>query len=102
MQALAAAVQGECSIILGYVYVQTNVRVRNADVGAGAGALTELVGNGILHLVCHKLAVAELIGEHHAVHGKGRLRRQILAPVHSLHGFVHVVGRACLEVLNRF
>ena len=65
MQAVAAAVQAQCTLALarcnvGNVYVKSDVRVSHRYVGTVAGALLELVYNGILHLVADELGVPEL------------------------------------------
>ena len=54
VERLAARVERERGLVLGYVYVETYVGVAHGDVGTRAGVLTKLVYYGILHLVCHE------------------------------------------------
>ena len=82
--------------------IERQVRVVQSHIGTVARLLAEVVGNGILHLVSHKLRVAELIAEHHRIHGKGLLVRQILLPLDGLYGIIHLFCRLSLEVLDGF
>ena len=107
MEALATGVQTECALTLsgsnvGNMDVQAYIGIGNTDIRTLARLLAELVYDGILHLVSHELRVAELVGEDHRVHGKGFVQIQILCPVNGLYSFVNIVGRQCLEVLDRF
>ena len=81
--------------------VERQVRVVQPHVGTVARLLAEVVGNSILHLVSHKLRVAELIAEHHRIHSKSLLIRQILLPLDGLYGIIHLFSRLGLEVLDR-
>ena len=78
VQALTAAVQTQSTVILCHMNVQFYVGVYYSYVGTVASFLAELVHNGILYLICHKLTVAELVAEHHTVHGECGLVCQIL------------------------
>ena len=100
VERLAAGVEAECSLVLGDVYVQTDVGVGNTDIRSHVGALTELVHNGVLHLVSHELRMAELLGEHHRVDGKSLAYVEVLAPVNGAHLVVHVVGTLSLELAD--
>ena len=102
VQTLAAAVQGQRSVVVRDVDVELDVGVRHAHVGAPPCALAQLIDNGVLHLVRHKLRVAELGREDHAVHGERTVDVQVRRPVDGLHGLVDIVGRAGLESLNGF
>ena len=81
MEALAGRVEAERGLIVGNMDMQAKVGVGDGHVGAHAGLLAELVGNGVLHLIGHEFGMAELLGEHHGVNGKGFLVVQILSPV---------------------
>ena len=100
VQALARAVQGQGAVVLCHMYVQLDVGVYDTDVGTVSCLFAELVHDGILHLVCHKLGVLELRAEHHTVHGKGGVVGQILCPVNLLHGIIHLICGLCLEVTD--
>ena len=102
VQTLTAAVQAQGTVILCHMNVQFYVGVYYSYVGTVASFLAELVHNGILYLVCHKLAVAKLVAEHHTIHGECGLVCQILRPVYRLYGIVHLFGCLGLEVLDRF
>ena len=100
VQALARAVQRQGAVVLCHMDVQLDVGVYDTDVGAVSCLFAELVHDGVLHLVCHKLGVLELRAEHHTVHGKGGVVCQILGPVNPLHGIIHLVCGLCLEVTD--
>ncbi len=99
---LAAGVEAEGPVLVGDVYVQSDVGVGDGDVGAVSCALSELVHNGVFHLVCHKLGVPELFGEDNGVDGEGFAVVKVFAPVHLEHFVIHVIGTACLEVNDGF
>ena len=61
VQALAAGVEREGAVGVGYVDVQTDVGVGNADVGAFSGGFAEIVDNGVLYFVCYEFRMAELL-----------------------------------------
>ena len=82
--------------------VQLQVWVVDADVGAVACLLAELVHDSILHLIGHELAVAELVAEDHAVNGECCLVTQIFRPIYLLDGFVHLIGAGSTEMLDGF
>ncbi len=100
VQALARRVQREGAVVLCHMDVQLHVGVGDTYVGTLASLLAELVHDGVLHLVSHKLAVPELVAVYHAVHRKGGVIGQILAPVYLPHGLIHLVGGLGTEVLD--
>ena len=100
VEAFTAAVQAQGAVVFGDVDIEFDVGIDDADVGAVARAFAELVHDGILHLVGHKLAVAEFVAEDHAVHGKGLVHGEDFLPVDLLHGIIHLVGRPGLEVFQ--
>ena len=65
VQRLTAGVKAQGALVFGDVHVQTEIGVRHRDVRPFARLLTELVDNGILHLIGDKLRVSELLGEYH-------------------------------------
>ena len=81
--------------------VQLDVRVAYRDVGPTACTLSELVYNGVFHLVAHKFGMFELLGEYYSVYSKSAAFLNIVAPVYFLHFVVYIVGRLCLEMLYR-
>ena len=107
VQRLATGVETQGTLALagghvGNMDMQTHVWIGNADIGTLASLLAELVDNGILHLVSHKLRVSEFLREYHRVDGKRLVEGEIVRPVHRLHTFVDIVSRQCLEALDGF
>ena len=51
VKALAAGVESDGGIVVGNVYVETDIRIGHRDVGTLAGLLAELVHDGILDLI---------------------------------------------------
>ena len=82
--------------------VQTDVGIGNTDVRTLSGFLAELVDNGILHLICYKLRMAEFLGEYDRVNGEGFVWSDVFAPVNILHAFIDIVSRQSLEVFDGF
>ena len=82
--------------------VQSHVGVGDADVRTCSLLFTELVDDGILHLVGDELGVAEFFGEYHRVDSKRLVNIQVFCPVNILDAFIDVIGRQCLEMLDGF
>ena len=61
-----------------------------------------MVHNGILHLICHKLGVTELIREHDGINGKTLGIIQVLFPFDGLHAFIDFIGIVGLKMFNGF
>ena len=80
--------------------VQLQVGIGYRDVRALSCLLTELVDNGILHLIADKLRVTEFLGEYHGIHGERLGGLQVLAPVYLHDGIVDIVGAQSLESVD--
>ena len=102
VEAVARGVERERAAGFGHVYVETDVGVGDADVGALALRLAEIVDDGVLHLIGHELGVAELLRVDHGVDGERGFQVEIAAPIDRLHGLIDVVGIFRLEVLDGF
>ena len=98
VQTFARTVQCQGAVVFCHMDVQLDIGVHYADIGAVACFFTELVHDGILNLVCHKLGMLEFVAEHHAVHGKGCVIAQVLRPVNLLYSIVHLICSLCLEM----
>ena len=84
------------------MYVDAQIRVGDTYVRAFASLLAEVVGNGVLCSVSHKLRVAELLGEDHCIDKKRVVLVHIVRPFHLLHYFVNFVGVGSLELFDWF
>ena len=102
VQTLARRVERERAFVFSDVHVELDVGVGDADVGALARFLAEIVDDGILHLVGHKLRVAEFLRINHRVDRERRVDVQIIAPVDGSHGVVDVVGIFGREMFDGF
>ena len=102
MQRLTAGVKRQRTLVLCHVHVQPDVRIGDADVRALAGLLAELIDDGVLYFIRHKLGMTEFLAEHHRIDGECLVQSQVLGPVDFLHFLIHVIGRIGLEVLDRF
>ena len=102
VERLAAGVKAECAVVLGDMYMQTEVGVGHGDVGALAGAFAKLVDDGVFHLVGHKLRVAEVIGEYDGIDRERVVDVEILAPVYLFDSLVDLIGTPGFEVVDRF
>ena len=102
VEAFARGVERQGAVILGNMYVEFDVGVRDADVGPFTRGFAEVVHDGVLHLVGHELGVAEFRGIDHGVHGEGCIEVEVLFPVDGPHGGVDVVGVGRAEVLDGF
>ena len=100
VQTFSRGIQRECAVILCHMDVELHVGIGNTYVGTLSCLLAELVHNGIFHLISHKLAMAELIAVYYAIHGKGGVHAQILAPVYLLHGIVDLICRLGTKMLD--
>ena len=101
VQAVARGVEREGAVVVGDMDVETYVGISHGDVGALADGLTEVVDNGVLHLVGDKLGVAEVFRVDNGVDGECGVGVQDVAPLVMPHGLVDLVGRSGGEVLER-
>ena len=81
--------------------MQSQVGIGHRDARPLACSLTQLIYDGILHLVAHELRVTEILGEHDRIHGKRFVVAQILAPVNLLDFLIDLVGAMSFEMGDR-
>ena len=82
--------------------VQPDVRVADRDIGTAPRPVTELVDDGILHLIRDKARIGELLGIHDGIDREGLSLEDIFAPVYLLHFLVHILCAPRLEVCDGF
>ncbi|OAV65612.1 hypothetical protein Barb6_02827 [Bacteroidales bacterium Barb6] len=84
------------------MYINVEVGIVDADGRTLAELLGEIINNGILRAVSHKLGMIEVFGIDNGVDGKGRFRRHVILPCHFLGLRIHRIGIFGFEVINRF
>ena len=84
------------------MYVDTNVWVADAYIRTVASLFSPIVSNGILYLVSHKLAVAEIVAEYYRVNDERVVHIHVLLPVYLLYCLIYLIGFCGLELLDRF
>ena len=85
------------------MYIHTKIWVADNHIRAVTSRLlTPVVGNGILHTVCHKLRVSEVLAEDDRVHQERALHVHVFLPVNLLGCFIHLIGILCLKLLDGF
>ena len=84
------------------MYVEDEVGVVETHGRTLAILLVEVIRNGILHAVSHKLRVTEHLAVHDRINRKCRIAVKILLPVHRLDDIVNLVGVHRLEMHNGF
>ena len=95
-------VERQSTTVFSNVDVQQYIRIVDAYRWAFACLVAEVVHDGILHLVCHELGVAEFIGEYHSIDGKALGVVQVLFPSDGLYIVVHFVGSVSLKMFDGF
>ena len=82
------------------MHVDADVGIRNAHVWTLLRFLAEIVGDGILHAVCHELAMTEILGENDRIHQESHVFVHVGFPVHFFHLLIDFVSIVCLELLD--
>ena len=102
MERFSRTVEREGALVFGHMDVEQYIGIVDAYRWTFAGFVAEVVYNGILYLVGHKLGMAEFVGENHGIDGKTFVYIQIVFPGYGLNIVVDFVGCLCLEVLDGF
>ena len=80
--------------------VQFGVRIVQAHIRTLPCFLTEIVSDGILHLVSHEHRVMERITEYHRVNSESGFYIHVFIPFHCLHGIVHLLSIVCSKAYD--
>lgn len=95
---LSAGVERQRRLVLSYVDVESYVRIADRYIRSLACQFTELIDDGVLHLVGDEARVFELFGIDHRVNRECLSFEDIFAPINLLHLVVHVLCTLRLEV----